>query len=278
MPEGDTIHRAARVIARVLEGDVLTGAEQGDRAPDLGVGSLVGRRVDGVEARGKNLVVAFDDATALLAHLGMTGSWQVHRPGEPWRKPSHRRTVALATARVVVVGFDVPSIERLPRTRLATHPRLAQLGPDLLATRFDAAVAVARFRANPFATIAEALLDQRLASGIGNVYKSEVLHRCGVDPDARVADLADEVIARLLEDARALMLRNLEGKLRRTAHDAGGERHFVYGREGLPCRACGTPIAMRRHGDLARSTYFCPTCQAASKPGRARVGPRRARR
>jgi endonuclease-8 len=278
MPEGDTIHRAARVIARVLEGDVVTRAEQGERAPDLDVGSLVGRRVESVEARGKNLVIAFDDATALLTHLGMTGSWQVMRPDEPWKRPAWRRSIALGTPRIVVVGFDVPSVERLPLTRLATHPRLARLGPDLLATRFDPAIALARFRQEPFATIAEALLDQRLASGIGNVYKSEVLFRCAVDPDARVADLADDVITRLLEDARALMLRNLEGKLLRTAHDAGGERHFVYGREGLPCRACGTPVAMRRHGDAARSTYFCPACQAASKPGRARVRPRKARR
>jgi len=100
-----------------------------------------------------------------------------------------------------------------------------------------------------------------------------VLHLCRVDPWRKVESADDALLAALLQNARALMLRNLDGRMRRTAHAAGGERYFVYGREGLPCRTCEAPIAMARQGEAARSTYFCPVCQQVTVQGRTKRQP-----
>ncbi|MBM4378273.1 MAG: Fpg/Nei family DNA glycosylase [Deltaproteobacteria bacterium] len=273
MPEGDTLHRTARVVGAALEGGRILAAEVDGRRARFGTGDLMGRTVLRVEARGKNLLLFLDDRQVLWSHLRMTGSWHVYRPGEPWHRPARQRTVALSTERAVVVGFNLPVLERMAEMRLESHPQLASLGPDLLSPGFDAAAAVARFRAVPWLTLGEALVDQRLASGVGNVYKSEVLHLCRVDPWRKVESADDALLAALLQNARALMLRNLDGRMRRTAHAAGGERYFVYGREGLPCRTCEAPIAMARQGEAARSTYFCPVCQQVTVQGRTKRQP-----
>jgi len=273
MPEGDTLHRTARVLGAALEGERIARAEVDGRRSRVEAPALVGRVVQRVEARGKNLLLHLEGSAVLWSHLRMTGAWHVYRRGEPWQKPARQRTVLLETARAEAVGFNLPVLELLPASRIASHPQLGQLGPDLLAPAFDVPAAVARFRSAPLQTLGEVLMDQRLASGIGNVYKSEVLHLCRVDPWLKVVDAEDAVLAGLLEKARALMLRNLDGKMRRTAHAAGGERYFVYGREGRPCRTCDTPIAMARQGDSARSTYFCPACQRVKVEGRTRQQP-----
>jgi endonuclease-8 len=143
----------------------------------------------------------------------------------------------------------------------AAHPRLRALGPDVLASTFTPAPAVAGLRARPAVEIADALLDQTALSGIGNVYKSETLFLCGVDPFAPVAALEESVLDRLVRTAERLMKRNLERAGRRTTPLATGPRLWVYERAGRPCRRCGAPILMRRQGHWGRLTYWCPRCQ-----------------
>ena len=189
MPEGDTIHRAAGRLRPVLAGQVLTRFEAprllGDR-PKPGV------RIDGVEAVGKHLLVHFDGGLTLETHMRMTGSWHIYRAGERWRKPAHLVRCRLDVEGWVAVCFSAPVVRTYRRDApggpLGTgDDPTAHLGPDLVREDFGEAEVeecVARFATHldPATTIAEALLDQRVACGVGNVYKSEVLFACGVDP------------------------------------------------------------------------------------------------
>ena len=129
-------------------------------------------------------------------------------------------------------------------------------------------------------SIAEGLLDQRALAGIGNVYKNEVLFIERVDPFAPVEALTDPIVDRLIETGRRLMRANLGTADRQTTdhqRSAGGQRLWVYGRAGRPCRRCGTRIEVRRHGELPRATYWCPGCQLIGPPPRPLPMTRRVR-
>lgn len=265
MPEGDTILRAARALDRSLAGERVTSFES--TLPRLAHADLAGRRIDGVEARGKNLLVRFDDGRALRTHMRMTGSWHLYRPGERWRKPARLARVVLATERSVAVCFNAPVVELLAARDVDRHEPLATLGPDVLAPAFDAAEAVRRLASRGATPIGEALLDQTAVAGIGNIYKSEALFLCGADPFARAGDFAPGELDAILARARALMSASVAGSALRPGRGA----RWVYRRSGEPCRRCGAPVRMRRQGASARSTYWCPTCQptrnGAAPPG-----------
>ena len=147
MPEGDTIFRTARTLTAVLSGQVVTRAASALHAVDRA--GLAGHRVVGVEARGKNLLIHFDDARTLYTHMRMTGSWHVYRPGEAWQKPRALARVVLETERFVAVAFSAPVVEILTARELTRHPVLGRLGPDILAPHFDVDEACRRIRLHP---------------------------------------------------------------------------------------------------------------------------------
>jgi endonuclease-8 len=269
MPEGDTILRAARTMHRALAGRRVVAA----RAPMLPRAgeALAGRTVAGVSARGKNLLVHFDDGGTLRTHMRMTGSWHLYRPGERWRKPGAQARVVLETEAWVAVCFAAPVVELLRAGEAERHEALGALGPDILAETFDYAEAVRRLRALGETPLGEAVLAQRAVAGIGNIYKSETLFLTREDPFAPVGALDEKRLARILQRARELMRAALgpaPRSTRPTLSRSSGERTWVYRREGRPCRRCGTEIRMRRQGVDRRSTYYCPKCQ----------GPRHVRR
>jgi endonuclease VIII len=276
MPEGDTLFRTAAGLRPHLVGRVVTAAR--GRVPGPQIGRVVGATVMAVDAVGKNLLVRFDTGVELRTHLGMYGSWHRYWPGEPWRRPAGRAVLVLEVPDAVAVCFDAPVVELLETRAEHLHPPLAGLGPDATADGFDREEALRRLRAPARAglTAAEALLDQRALAGIGNVFKSEVLFIERVDPFAHVDQLSDEALGRLVDRARALLLANREAVARVTTGTAGGgaptpaspgvarpraARAWVYGRAGRSCRRCGTIIRALRHGDLPRTTYWCPRCQ-----------------
>ena len=274
MPEGDTIFRAARTLHRALAGHDVVRFESvfpaltrvHEDAP------ITGRRVEGVSAAGKHILMRFSSDLVLRTHMRMNGSWHIYRPGETWRRPRRDMRIVVATANFEAVGFNVPVAEFLEPRALARQEDLRLMGPDLLADTFDAAEALRRLRARPDLAIADALLNQRLVAGAGNVYKSEVLFLCGVNPYARVADVDDARLTAILTTARKHLQANVidptaaivtyRGYRRTTRRADPAERLYVYGRAGKPCRTCGTPIAMRAQGPHARLTYWCPRCQA----------------
>jgi endonuclease VIII len=255
VPEGDTIFRTAATLRRALAGKALERFE----APHLGPAPVApGTLVTSVEARGKHLLIGFDDGRVLHTHMQMSGSWHVYRPGERWRRPRASARVVLDTADSVAVCFRAPVVEVLDARAVRTHPRLSALGPDLCSPAADLDEALARMEhLSPETQIAVALLDQRVACGVGNVYKSETLFACRLDPFVRIGDLDAEPRREVLRRASELLRRNLEGG-RRTTYEDG---LAVYGRARRPCRRCAASIRSARQGQPPRTTYWCPACQ-----------------
>ncbi len=265
MPEGDTIWKTASTLDRALAGRTVVAFEA---AVPLRRRPAVGASIVAVHARGKHLLVEFDDRTMLHTHMRMHGSWHVYRPGERWQRPRSSMRVRIETDDTEAVCFSAPVVEMLTDAEVQRHPRLSALGPDLTAPAPDVAASSRRLSSMGDVEIGVALLDQRVAAGIGNVYKSEVLFACGVDPFAPVAWLGEDVRARLLETAATLLRHNTERAGPRVTIRGGGLA--VYGRSGLPCTRCGSTVRSARQGEHARVTYWCPSCQPPSVPNRAR--------
>ena len=268
MPEGDTIWRAARALQAALGGRTVTGFTSS--LPAVAAAArrlrLVGRPVARVEAKGKHLLVRFEGGAVLHTHQGMTGSWHLYRRGSRWRQAPHLARVVLEAGETVAVCFRAPRVELLRSAEADRHAVLAGLGPDLMADVFDAAEAGGRLRAAGDEEIGAALLDQSRLAGIGNVYKSEVLFLCGLDPFAQVSRLGDRALDRIVATARRQMRRNLDAASRRTT-GLGAVKHWVYRRAGQPCLRCGTTVVRRMQGRPPRSTYFCPACQSPAPSG-----------
>jgi endonuclease-8 len=262
MPEGDTIFRTAVRLRQVILGREVTAARQGPNRTPLT--SLVGKSVGSIEARGKHLLIHVGSET-VHSHLGMTGSWHVYAPGEPWRKPARRAMLTLETRDCVCVCFSPKTLEILSPDALRRHRHLRRLGPDLLGELPSRTEIVERFRVHNRTPIGEALMNQTIVCGIGNVYKSEVLFVCRVNPFVRVESLSDARILQLVDGARDLMRKNLQGFPRRTRFRLDGRRQWVYGRSGRRCFECGQAIRIRCQGDLGRTTFWCPSCQPAEE-------------
>jgi endonuclease-8 len=252
MAEGDTILRAARRIHGAVGGQELHVQAGNGRARASGVERLDGHRLDRVEARGKHLLLHFDDLV-LHSHLGMSGSWQVCERGDRWRKPTSAAWVTLGGKKMEAVQFGGPTLRVLTAARLHRDPVLARLGPDVLAADFDLATAIRALRASARRELGDALLDQHLIAGIGNIFKSEACFAAGANPWRPVAALSDDDLQAVLGSARRLMQESVAG---------GRPSAAVYGRTGRPCPVCRTPIAARGQGDANRRTYWCPRCQA----------------
>ena len=211
-----------------------------------------------MEARGKHLLLRFDDGQTLHTHMRMEGRWDIYRDGDRWGRPADRAVAVVETEEWTAVCFDAPLVELV-----RGDPELVRrLGPDLLDPAADLDEAVRRLRALGASTIGEALMRQDAVAGIGNVYKSETLFLGRIDPFLAVGALPDETLHALLNEARRLMKQNLRGGARTTRRRFGGPALWVYGRSGKPCLECGDRIRMRRQGQAGRSTYFCPRCQA----------------
>jgi endonuclease VIII len=268
MPEGDTLFRTAEVLRAALRGRTVISAR--GRPGGARLELLAGRTIDAVEARGKHLLIEAGGVT-LHTHLGMHGSWHRYREGEPWRRSAASAVAVVQVPGVVAVCFAAPTVELLETRAIAVHPVLSRLGPDLLASGQTTDEPVARLRAagRTAGSIGDALLDQRVLAGIGNVYRSEVCFVEHVHPFADVDSLDDSTLHRLVATARRLLAANVQGPFRTTvALDEGvpGRRDgrlWVYGRTGRPCRRCGTIIRSRAAGPLARRVYWCPACQPA---------------
>jgi endonuclease-8 len=257
MPEGDTIHHAAAQIRPVLAGrvpdEILTPHPRHalDRWPDR----LAGRSVEAVDAHGKHLFIRFDGDLVVHSHLRMNGAWSVRQTGGRHRRGAHRAWLVLRAGDHEVVQFDGPVLELLTESRARFDRRLAALGPDIVADRFDEQLVVRRLRQDdPTRTIGDALMDQRTVAGIGNVWKAEACFGAAVDPWRPAASVSDAEVLAILREARP--------RMRRCARDGHTARdQAIYGRAGRPCPRCGATIRSRGQGDDNRTTYWCPGCQ-----------------
>jgi endonuclease-8 len=278
------VHDDAPITGRLIEQVEARGkhllmyfSATGNREP--GTASLpspAGSETERESARGRA-----GAAVVLRTHMLMSGSWHIYRTGERWQRSPVSARLVVGTADFVAVGFSVPIAEFVQADDLDTDEALSRLGPDVLATDFDGDVAHVRLATSTRPTVAEALLQQQAVAGIGNVFKSELLFLASVWPFLPPASVTDAQWARMLRDARALLKANVldpadtgvltwRGMRRTTGRMHPGQRLYVYGRHGKPCRRCGTTIEMRHHGEHNRSTYWCPACQ----PGPATPPPR----
>jgi endonuclease-8 len=263
MPEGDTIHKLANYFAPRLEGQTVLGLTLPDAE---GARRCTGRRIQRVFARGKHLFFELDEALLIRTHLGMYGSWHRYRPEERWRKPRHRASLVLTTADEVYVCFNAKEVELVAAPGVRERILSTRLGPDLVDPAVDLTTVVRRAREflPGDAPLADVLLDQRVAAGIGNVYKSEVLFIEGQLPQTPQSAIGDQTLRDAFALASRLLRRNLGGgpRVTRFEPDAAG-RLWVYGRRGRPCLRCEGTVEGARFGAGNRATFWCPGCQHA---------------
>ena len=243
MPEGDSLHRAAQRL-QVLVGERVEVETPHPRAAVKGLAErLDGRRLEQVEAVGKNLLLHFEGGLVLRSHLRMKGRWRVERraaarAGKPWlvlRGAEHEAVLWNGAVLELVGARGVP-----------------RLGPDILGEPPDYETMLVRLRAEPGREIGDALLDQRLVAGIGNLWKAEALWEARVSPRRRLEEVDDSELQAVLEAAHTLM--RMSVAVRRPGRN-------VYRRSGRLCPRCGGIIRSAPQGDNARTAYWCPGCQ-----------------
>ena len=250
MPEGDALHRIAARL-QPLVGDRVTAESPHPQGQATGVARVVdGRVLERVEAVGKHLLLRFEGGVVLRSHLRMNGCWRlerrgVERRGRPW---------------LVLRGREWEASQwNGPVLTLEARP-VRRLGPDLLADETDPGDVVARLRrADPSLLVGEALLDQKLVAGIGNMWLAEALWHARVSPWTELAQASDGELRAALAWARERMRAAVRGERTPRA---------VYRRPGRPCPRCGAAIASRSLGDASRTAYWCPVCQSASDEAR----------
>ena len=289
MPELPEVETVRRGLAPTLVGARIERIEL--RRPDLRfpfpkdfAERLAGRRIVGLERRAKYLIAPLDDDAALIAHLGMSGSFRVEEEGDPpgafvharSKDPTHDHVVLhLDGARVIYndprrFGF----MALAEQATLAAHPFFAGLGVEPLSNAFNAE-ALARLFAGRKTALKAALLDQRLIAGLGNIYVCEALHRAGLAPDRAAGDVARAdggprpVAEKLARAIRAVLEEAIAagGSSLRDHRQADGSLGYfqhnfrVYNRVGESCSTprCGGII--ERKPQNGRSTFFCPKCQ-----------------
>ena len=257
MPEGDTILWAATRMRPVLEGHVVDVTHTHARfGKDRWEQRLGGHVVERVETHGKNLFIVFDNELLLHSHLRMTGVWDVRAVGGRWRRSPNRAWLVLRAGDQEVIQFDGPVLELMTVRRRRFDQRLAALGPDVLACEFDRDRFLARLRGGgQTRPIGDALLDQRIIAGIGNIWKAEGCWEARIDPWRPVASVTNAEALKIVEGVRPRMLMSGTRGPRSTPAR-------VYGHSGWPCPRCGTAIVSRGQGDQNRTTYWCPGCQS----------------
>ena len=252
MPEGDTIHRVATRINSALVGREIEIADAPSARSPLHrrAAELTGLRLERVEARGKHLLLHFSGDAVVHSHLGMNGRWFVRADG---RRPSGRPWLVLGSGAAFASQTGGKILRMTSAVRARNDPVLLRLGPDPLAPGFDPESATARLLVwEPSIPVGEALLDQTLIAGIGNVIRVEACFLPGVSPWRRVGDLGTEEARAIVDSAAEVMA---------ATHATGRRPKQLYGRAPRPCIRCGGRILSRGQGDDARVTYWCEGCQ-----------------
>lgn len=265
MPEGDSIHNLAARLSRRILGKEVRAFEAHTVSADAAA-SLTGRTIVAIDARGKNLLIRFDDGRALHIHLRMLGRVRFERPRSTFYEPRVTRPQMRLEVEggIAIVGARIPVLRLLKAGAEDRAPDIVRLGPDLLDPNHDEDEAVRRLSSLGRMPIGEAVLVQRAVAGIGNIYKSETLFLEKTNPTVPAVKVGEERLRKIVRRASALMRANLSDRpgprVIRPAMASG--RFYVYGRKGKPCFVCATPIERIRQGaEAGRSTYYCPSCQ-----------------
>lgn len=260
MPEGDSIHSIARRMREKFEGKPLQRLGGSEPSVRTRASSLRGTTIERVEAIGKHLVVEFEGGWALRVHLGMTGRWRFGPPTGVRGDGPARVALESSTWSARCYGAPTVEIDRTPRI----HDAIAYLGPDLTEAEPELGEALHRAReTSDTRSITDTLLDQSIVSGIGNVYRNEILFEAGVHPLIATSQIDDEQLVWMFDRVSRLLRVNVGRRRSTTGGRRPGTTHYVYERSGKPCRRCGDEIQFDRTGQHDRTTFWCPTCQPA---------------
>lgn len=255
MAEGDSIVRMARRIESAFNGREVRKAEAPNPRSPLfrSAGTLDGERLERTDTHGKHLLLRFSSGLVLHAHMGMNGGWYVYRPGQRWHRARHSAWLVLDLGDLEVVEFGGPTLRLVRAAELSRDTRFARLGPDILGGPESVERAGSNLAAASTVELGEALLNQRLVAGIGNIFKSESCFEAGLSPWRTIQSLERSEIDGVLEIAASQMARGVE---------TGRRPGRIYRKSGTPCPGCGGLIKSRGQGDDNRITYWCPACQS----------------
>ena len=263
MPEGDTVWRTAQALRRALVGQMLVHSDL--RVPAHTTAKLDGRTVTAVTSRGKHLLMELassgETPSNLVLHttLGMDGAWHINEQTQKWGGgPYFQIRAILQTAGSTAVGYRLP---RVNLVRLGDEDRfVGHLGPDLLGSDWDPALALQNLRAHPSQQLAVALMDQRNLAGIGNVYKSELCFIARANPWQPISEVTN--LPEIVDEAYRLLTLNRESTRRVTTENLR-QPLWVYRRERQGCRVCGGRLRVADQGPSTqrRQTWWCEHCQ-----------------
>ena len=216
--------------------------------------------IEEVRLRGHAIEVVWDNGVVLSTKLKMFGTWHLYRRGEEFRRPESHASVILDVGQWKAVCFGASHVETYRDLDVRRHPLLGSHGPDL--GRDDADIEECVDRMMDYeerdATIAEVLVDERVLTGVGNVYRCEAMWACEMHPWATIGAFkraeCRELVTLMCETLRADKL------------GVGRVSRAVYGRQGKACMRCGDVIKVTHHGEANRVLYWCPGCQTTHQP------------
>lgn len=282
MPELPEVETVKEGIAPAMTGKVIARAEV--NRPDLRwpfpermADRLTGARVLGLRRRSKYILADLDTAETLLIHLGMSGRMLVsgQRIGDFFHAhpaPAKHDHVVLHMADDARITFNdarrFGAMDLMPTAAQDDHWLIRDLGPEPLGNAFHAAY-LTRKLAGRNTPIKSALLDQRVVSGLGNIYVCEVLYRAGIHPARKAGRISEGRVASLVPPIRDVLTEAIAagGSSLRDYRQSDGELGYfqhvfqVYDREGEPCLTPGCDKIIRRIVQSGRSSFFCPQCQ-----------------
>jgi len=271
MPEGPEIRLAADKIAKVLVDKRIVEVSFGLSALREFERPLAGCTVTGIDTRGKAMLTRFDNGLTLYSHNQLYGRWYTtRRPNLP--KTNRSLRVALHTDLHSALLYSASDVKVLNDKELSQHAFLQRIGPDILASDLTAEQIAMRLDSQKFRkrALASLYLDQSFLAGIGNYLRSEILWAAGVDPSGKPADFSPSALSTIANKTLQISRRSyrtrgvtaaptLVAQLKASGMKYQGYRFSVFGREGLPCYRCETPV--RRSTMGGRNIFVCSRCQ-----------------
>ncbi|MEL6169659.1 MAG: bifunctional DNA-formamidopyrimidine glycosylase/DNA-(apurinic or apyrimidinic site) lyase [Pseudomonadota bacterium] len=282
MPELPEVETVMRGLAPVMQDQRIEHAEV--RRPDLRwplppdlAKRLTGARVEGLRRRSKYGLFDLSTGEIMLLHLGMSGRILItgdgfevfHRAHAPLAQHDH---IVLRMSNGANITLNDPRrfgfVDLFPRVEESTHRMLSHLGPEPLGNEFNSGTLRAAFLGRR-APVKAALLDQRIVSGLGNIYVCEALHRSGISPVRAAGRIGVGRLETLTAAIRDVLKDAIEagGSSLRDHRQTNGELGYfqhtfrVYDREGFPCVKEGCAGVVRRVVQSGRSSFYCATCQ-----------------
>jgi len=248
------VFRWAARLREAFDGrEVEAAVAPNPRSPLRGTAHrLVGTSLEGIETHGKHLILNFTNGLSLHSHMGMGGGWYAYRYGEAWKRQRHSAWLILDLGEIVVVQFGGPTMRLVRKVELRRDSRLASIGADLLDPDFEVEAGATILASAGEVELGEALLNQHLLAGIGNIFKSESCFAARLNPWRPVDSFDREQLESVVKIAQKQLI---------VGAKTGRRPGRIYRKAGRPCPRCRIRIKSRGQGWDNRTTYWCPTCQ-----------------